>query len=122
MFVFLTELFAKSVRGVDDRRLLGRPVDLVANAEEVYPAVVGFMVRRGRRPAFYLPWSQIAAVEQDEILVRGTPEAPGRRPAARGLALRAPARPRPPDHRHRSAPAWCGSTTCTCCAWRTGCA
>jgi cysteine synthase B len=22
----------------------------------------------------------------------------------------------------RSAPAWCGSTTCTCCAWRTGCA
>ena len=77
MFIFLTELFAKRVRGVDDRRLLGRPVDLVANAEEVYPPVVGFMVRRGRRPAFYLPWSQIASVEQDEILVRGTPEAPG---------------------------------------------
>lgn len=77
MFVFLTELFAKSVRGVDDRRPLGRPVDLVANAEEIYPAVVGFMVRRGRRPAFYLPWSQITAVEQHEILVQGTPEAPG---------------------------------------------
>ncbi|MHB8835763.1 MAG: magnesium transporter [Candidatus Methylomirabilia bacterium] len=77
MFIYLTELFAKSVRGVDDRRLLGRPVDLVANAEEVYPAVVGFMVRRGRRPPFYLPWTQIAAVEQDEILVRGTPEEPG---------------------------------------------
>jgi len=77
VFIFLTELFAKRVRGADDRRLLGRPVDLVANAEEVYPAVVGFMVRRGRRPAFYLPWSQIVAVEQDEILVRGTPEGPG---------------------------------------------
>ena len=78
MFIFLTELFAKRVRR---RRgtggLLGRPVDLVANAEEVYPAVVGFMVRRGRRPAFYLPWSQIASVGQDEILVRGAPEAPG---------------------------------------------
>jgi len=77
MFVYLTELFAMRVRGVDDRRLLGRPVDLVANAEEVYPGVVGFMVRRGRRPAFYLPWSQIVAVEQHEILVRGTPDAPG---------------------------------------------
>ncbi len=75
MFVFLTELFAKRVRGADDRRPLGRPVDLVANAEEIYPAVVGFMVRRGRRPAFYLPWSQIVSVERDEILVRGTPEA-----------------------------------------------
>jgi len=77
MFVYLTELLAKQVRSVDDRRLLGHPVDLVANAEEVYPAVVGFMVRRGRRPAFYLPWSQIAAVEKNEILVRGTPTAPG---------------------------------------------
>ncbi len=77
MFVFLTELFAKRVRGLDDGRLLGHPVDLVANAEEVYPAVVGFMVRAGRSPAFYLPWSQIASVEPGEILARGTPEVPG---------------------------------------------
>ena len=84
MFLFLTELFEKRVRGVDDHRLLGRPVDLVANAEEVYPAVVGFMVRRGRRPPFYLPWSQITSVEQDEILVRGMPEAPGAAPPPEG--------------------------------------
>jgi len=77
MFIFLTELFEKRVRGVDDHRLLGRPVDLVANAEEVYPAVVGFMVRRGRRAPFYLPWSQITSVEKDEILVSGRPEATG---------------------------------------------
>lgn len=77
MFIFLTELLAKRVRGADDRRLLGRPVDLVANAEEVYPSVVGFMVRHGRRPAFYLPWSQIASIEQREILVRGAPGAAG---------------------------------------------
>jgi len=84
MFLFLTELFEKRVRGVDDHRLLGRPVDLVANAEEVYPAVVGFMVRRGRRAPFYLPWSQITSVEQDEILVRGMPEAPGAAPPPEG--------------------------------------
>jgi len=77
MFVYLTELFAKNVRGADDRRLLGRPVDLIANAEELYPAVVGFMVRHGRRPPFYLPWSQIVSIENSEILVRGRPETPG---------------------------------------------
>jgi len=77
MFVYLTELLAKRVRVVDGHRPLGRPVDLVANAEEIYPTVVGFMVRRGRRPPFYLPWSRIASIERDEIIVHGTPESPG---------------------------------------------
>ncbi len=76
MFFFLTELFEKQVRDVRDRSLLGQPVDLVANAEELYPAVTGFMVSHGRRPAFYLPWSQVASIEQGEILVRRAPEQP----------------------------------------------
>lgn len=88
MFVFLTELFAKRVRGADDGRPLGRPVDLVANAEEIYPAVVGFMVRRGRRPAFFLPWSQVAAIERNEILVRGAPQAPAAQPPLGALFVR----------------------------------
>lgn len=70
MFVYLTELFALRVRDAGDRRLLGRPVDLVANAEEPYPQVVGLVVRQGRRPPSYLPWSRVASLEKDAILVR----------------------------------------------------
>jgi CBS domain-containing protein len=88
MFVFLTELFAKRVRGADDGRVLGRPVDLVANAEELYPAVVGFMVRRGRQPAYFLPWSQVVAVERDEIRVRSAPEAAAAQPPVGALFVR----------------------------------
>jgi hypothetical protein len=88
MFVFLTELFAKRVRGADDGRLLGRPVDLVANAEELYPAVIGFMVRRGRRPAFFLPWSQVAAIERNEIRVRIAPGTQAAQPPVGALYVR----------------------------------
>jgi len=77
VFVFLTELFAKRVRGAADRRLLGRPVDFVANAEELYPSVVGLMVRQGRRPPYYVPWSLVAGLENGEIRVADAPGGPG---------------------------------------------
>lgn len=75
MFVYLTELFSKTVRLAADRRPLGRPWDLVANAEELYPPVIGLVVRRrGERPR-YLPWSKVAAIEGREVLVTEPPEA-----------------------------------------------
>ena len=77
MFVYLTELFAKRVRAAGDRRFLGRPVDLVANAEEVYPPVVGFMVRLGRRQPSFIPWSRVVAVEAREIVVDDAVHVPG---------------------------------------------
>ena len=40
MFVYLTEIFRKKVRSAGDGRLLGRPFDLLANAERVYQQVV----------------------------------------------------------------------------------
>ncbi|HWR98823.1 MAG TPA: hypothetical protein VN317_10420, partial [Candidatus Methanoperedens sp.] len=69
MFIYLTELFAMRVRDAGDRRLLGRPVDLIANAEELYPPVTGIMVRGGRRPPFFVPWSRVASLGEKEILV-----------------------------------------------------
>jgi hypothetical protein len=69
--------YSRRLRGVDDRRRsdLG---DLVANAEEVYPAVIGFMVRASL-PAVLSAWSQIARWEGRDSRV-GTPEAPGLNP------------------------------------------
>lgn len=77
MFIYLTELFAMRVRDAGDGRLLGRPVDLIANAEELYPPVIGLMVRRGRAPAFHVPWARVVALEKDAILVAPGADTPG---------------------------------------------
>jgi len=69
MFVFLTELFAKHVLTAADRRPIGRPVDLVANAEERFPQVVGLLARAGRRAPVFVPWSLVVAVERHAVLV-----------------------------------------------------
>jgi CBS domain-containing protein/sporulation protein YlmC with PRC-barrel domain len=77
VFIYLTELFAMRVRDAGDGRLLGRPVDLIANAEELYPPVIGLMVRRGRRPPFHVPWPRVVSLERDAILVAPGADAAG---------------------------------------------
>ncbi|HEY5999662.1 MAG TPA: CBS domain-containing protein [bacterium] len=71
MFVYLTELFAMRVRDAGDGQVLGRPVDLIANAEELYPPVVGMMVRRGRRPPFYVPWWSVTSLKGEIVVAAG---------------------------------------------------
>jgi CBS domain-containing protein len=69
VFVYFTEILKKKVRSAADRRVLGHPQDLVANAEELYPRVVGIMVRPSRGLPSFVPWQQVSALEAGDILV-----------------------------------------------------
>jgi CBS domain-containing protein len=89
MFIYLTEIFRKKVRAAGSLRVLGRVEDLIADALDLYPPVVGLLVRHGRRPPVYVPWSLVSSLDGENILVSGDEgAAAGHQPPEGGLSLR----------------------------------
>ncbi len=91
MFIFLTDILKKKVLSAFSQKALGRPWDLLAGVDEVFPPVIGILLKaRGRRGPVFIPWEKVQEKpgEHIRVTVDALEELPGAIPTGSMIHLR----------------------------------
>jgi magnesium transporter len=68
-FVFLSQILGRPLVDRSSKARLGTITDLATELRDSYPKITGLMARKGRAPAFYVPWTSVRQLGESESCI-----------------------------------------------------